>query len=1282
MTIEDLLAEARTYLTPAHVARIADAYTIASDGARDTSTPPLQHALAGVRLLIEMRIDANGILAALLYAAPQHTAEDVLRSKFGEAVAAIVSGLTRFDALAREASEGTQSSATPLTLRTTPSFYRRYQNFDAANQLLLSMAEEPYIAILRVADCLQKMRTLSTLSSWEQQATVSDAHHVYIPLARRLGMGLLHAEMEDLLFRYLEPEKYVQLLASVTQEVNRRRPFIDMLCQTLRKQMEQVGIRAEVSFHPKHLSSVQRKLMRNGQQNGRPPIERVQDLVLFRILVDYDHDCYLALGHIHALWRPKDGRIKDFIATPRLNGYQSLHTTVSVTEQQLAEIQIRTLDMDRTANYGVPNYWYLKDHIGKESAVSGGWRLSYREMRAWIELLREWQRNQPQNSLPAGTADNFREQIFVFTPRGEVKYLPRGATILDMAYRIHSDLGEHCAGGRVITNVDDSERLVTRPVMLDYQLKGGEIVDIIVSPDAHPTQEWSTFARTSGARLKIKRYLKAHEQAVSGRQEASAATQRDAAPFESEQRRVATLASCCCPFPDEPIVGVYAADNEFLVHGIDCRMLRSYYDTLQEAPSMLIAVNWQQILPESYLVPITIVARDRSGLLRDVSAVITDASMDIAEMRTSTTSSLQKTIITATLEIIASDEIKEQIEELFLRLREVMSVVSVERERNPSGVQDLGAYYWDMYQGVVRQTLMRQGTVDPSLFPGVPVAYVDTVLERYIQAHPETYLDYQEGAHILSLRRGEAVQHMDALIAQILQYIEEGNQESATCKQTINAIFQHLSSSVGFGEVGAQDLQGFTAFSIDTQVVFENLKISNQVLVSFEMDLADASIEILRRILLRRTPARVVVLLLFCDNHRMEKVRRRLAQTISKTYAYDIAVINAEDILDVVSAREPERVLRRVILSQVSLSAVSPYKSQGPTPMHLFFGREHELREISENATTTGYVLIGGRRIGKTSMLQRLREVNLPAAGCRTLFHDCAYTPSEQELIQAVRGDKQWFPAGAPAFTSFAGVLQALDTSQPLVILLDEADALIRVDRAAGYPIFNSLRALSNSGLCTFILSGEQAMHAELSNPNSPLYNFVNEMLIGRLDFHAVQELVIRPMKQLEILLQDEAEMVQRVWNFTSGHPSVVQSLCQRLILRLHKRNLHSLTLDDVDAVVSNYEFMRKDVLNIYWERATALERLCTLLMVEDDSVRTLATTYAALQRLDLVVTLNQVDQALENLVDLRNILQRTAEGYEFAVTALPLVITKTGRPHDLIALNCETYRQNGEAEN
>jgi hypothetical protein len=250
-----------------------------------------------------------------------------------------------------------------------------------------------------------------------------------------------------------------------------------------------------------------------------------------------------------------------------------------------------------------------------------------------------------------------------------------------------------------------------------------------------------------------------------------------------------------------------------------------------------------------------------------------------------------------------------------------------------------------------------------------------------------------------------------------------------------------------------------------------------------------------------------------------------------------------------------------------------------------------------------------------------------------------------------------------------------------LIILLDEADKLIKPDQQAGYPIFNTLHAFSNAGRCRLILCGERALRNEMTNPNSPLYNFAKEMLVGRLERHAVKELVTRPMKQLEITLANEAAMAQYIWDFTSGHPSIVQSLCQRLITRLNQRGNRLLTLEDVEAVVADPDFLRKDFLNVYWERATVLERLCSLVMAPDENVRTLMAVHQALIVRGTEVTLNQVDDALERLVDLRNILQRTAEGYEFAVTAFPEVIAKTARLDDLIALNRETYRRHGDVE-
>src|SRR6266480_1584978 len=535
VTLEDLLAEVHQYLTPQDVETIQRAYYVANQAhlgtMRRSGEPYIQHPLEVALLLADMRIDADSIVAALLHDVVEDTdfTLDELRQQFGDAVANIVDGVTKFDTLAGNpivptdeigAKEVTRAQTYLLSLSMNPGVsstseqfeqkqryardLKRRQRSETVRKMLLAMAEDPRVVVLKLADRLHNMRTLSVMDQAQQQNKARETREIYAPLARRLGMALVQAELEDLAFSYLEPEKYTNLAHEVAKEIQKRQPTIDQICQALQEEMQKADIHAEVHSWQKHLASIHRKLEQSGDE-----LSQIHDLVSYRILVDTVQDCYLALGHIHALWRPKDGRIKDFIATPKLNGYQSLHTTVFCLDNQLTEIQIRTHEMQRIADYGIASYWYLKER--------GAARLSTREMIAWIEQLREWQRELPQNAdefVEAVKGDIFQEQIFVFTPKGEVKDLPRGSTPLDMAYRIHTDIGDHCVGARIITNLDDGGRLVTRIVPLDYELKGGEIVDILVSEDAHPTRDWLSFARTAAARTKIRRYLKTYEREI------------------------------------------------------------------------------------------------------------------------------------------------------------------------------------------------------------------------------------------------------------------------------------------------------------------------------------------------------------------------------------------------------------------------------------------------------------------------------------------------------------------------------------------------------------------------------------------------------------------------------------------------------------------------------------------------------------------------------------------------------------------------------------------------
>ncbi|GHO92864.1 hypothetical protein KSF_029120 [Reticulibacter mediterranei] len=324
--------------------RIRQAYALADQAhkgvVRRSGEPYIEHPIEVALLLAEMRIDAEGIMAALLHDVVEDTdyTLEELREQFGAAVASIVDGVTKFDALASQpASSGSEHSSelesgtepeTPSERPPSSIVDKRRQRSETVRKMLLAMAEDPRVVVLKLADRLHNMRTLAAMSPAQQQNKARETSEIYAPLARRLGMMQVQAELEDLALLYLEPERYEWLEQEVAEEVKRRAPYAAEVCRILSEEMQRAGIHAEVHAWHKHLASINRKVDDVTHLHIGNELSQIHDLVSFRILVDTDNECYLALGHIHALWRPKDGRIKDFIATPKLNGYQSLHTTV------------------------------------------------------------------------------------------------------------------------------------------------------------------------------------------------------------------------------------------------------------------------------------------------------------------------------------------------------------------------------------------------------------------------------------------------------------------------------------------------------------------------------------------------------------------------------------------------------------------------------------------------------------------------------------------------------------------------------------------------------------------------------------------------------------------------------------------------------------------------------------------------------------------------------------------------------------------------------------------
>ncbi|GHO77195.1 hypothetical protein KSD_49660 [Ktedonobacter sp. SOSP1-85] len=562
--IDALMAEARQYIhTQRHLDRIQEAYTLAAQAhqgaVRKSGEPYIQHPVQVALLLAEMRIDADGIIAALLHDVVEDTnlTLDELQARFGPAVATIVDGVTKFAALAQ-----------------TPSFDKKRAHAETVRKLFAAMAQEPRVVALKVADRLHNMRTLDAMSFAHQQKTALETREIYIPLARRLGMSLALAELEDLALLYLEPEAYATLAKEIVAEVPRRLSGLNEIGQLLENTLSHAGIAVTIQAQQKHLASIQRKVAHLHQHVSERSLHQIHDLISLDIVVETDDQCYLALGQLHACWRPKDGSIKDFIATPKLNGYQALHTTVFGPQNSLVEIRIYTREMQRLAYYGLASYWYLRERYHKTSIQQGAyasWWVSYREMTNWMEQLRQWQRALPQSTdefIAAFQDDLFQEQLFVFTLAGNVIDLPRGATPLDLAYRLGSDIGDHCAGARITTRNQEG-LLVTRLAPLDYELKEGDVVDILHQPEVTPSPEWLPFVHTAAARNKIRRALKL----------------------------------------ETPIDGQKLSKE----------------------------VSHDQATPDTESIILCIHAEDRAGLLRDVAALLTQAQLNILSLNSETT---------------------------------------------------------------------------------------------------------------------------------------------------------------------------------------------------------------------------------------------------------------------------------------------------------------------------------------------------------------------------------------------------------------------------------------------------------------------------------------------------------------------------------------------------------------------------------------------------------------------------------------------------------------------
>ena len=439
---------------------------------RATGEPYVTHPIASAQIVADLGIDPIAVQAALLHDVPEDTEYSLtdVEDRFGAEVAHLVDGVTKLSRFSTHSHEQQQA--------------------ENIRKMLLAMAEDIRVVLIKLADRLHNMRTLYGLPSEKQQRIARQTMEIYAPLAERLGIWQIKWELEDLAFKALEPERFRELAKLLDTRRKGREDFIERAIGELRPRLEAADIDADVQGRPKHIYSIWKKMQRKGAEFGE-----IYDVYAIRLLVDDVRDCYAALGIVHAIWKPIPGQFDDYIAVPKNNLYQSLHTAVIAFDGKPLEIQIRTHQMHQVSEVGIAAHWRYKE--GSKSDRE------YDAKLAWLRQLMDWQRDVSESDatefVEGIKLDIFQDQVFVFTPKGDIKDLPAGATPLDFAYRIHTDVGHRTIGSKV------NNRLVP----LDYRLKNGDIVEIVTTKGEHgPSRDWLNVVRTSHAREKIRQWFK------------------------------------------------------------------------------------------------------------------------------------------------------------------------------------------------------------------------------------------------------------------------------------------------------------------------------------------------------------------------------------------------------------------------------------------------------------------------------------------------------------------------------------------------------------------------------------------------------------------------------------------------------------------------------------------------------------------------------------------------------------------------------------------------------
>ncbi len=471
-TLQQIEAQVRAYNPDADLTGLDEAYAFATEAhegqMRKSGEPFVHHPIEVALILAELHMDTATLKAALLH----DTVEDSevtlaeVRELFGDEVAELVDGVTKLGKIEFESLSEAQSN----NLR----------------KMLIAMAKDIRVILIKLADRLHNMRTLSALPEQRRIEKARETMEIYAPLAHRLGISSIKWELEDLAFYYLEPHKFHQVSRMVAESRKAREDYLQKVIDQLREELEAIGVKARISGRPKHLYSVYQKMSQKGKD-----FNEIYDLIALRVIVDSVKDVYGALGTVHSIWKPVPGRFKDYVAMPKFNMYQSLHTTVIGPSGSPLEIQIRSEEMHRTAEYGVAAHWRYKEGLKGEDAFD--------ERLAWLRQMLEWQTElkDPREFMEALKIDLFEEEVFVFSPKGDVISLKRGSTPIDFAYAIHTEVGNHCVGAKVNGSI----------VPLGYELQMGDRLEILTNKNSKPSRDWLNIVKTSSAKSKIRNFF-------------------------------------------------------------------------------------------------------------------------------------------------------------------------------------------------------------------------------------------------------------------------------------------------------------------------------------------------------------------------------------------------------------------------------------------------------------------------------------------------------------------------------------------------------------------------------------------------------------------------------------------------------------------------------------------------------------------------------------------------------------------------------------------------------